>query len=216
VNLKEAKAERFGALASRLYRRWAEPMLEPLYRRVAAEVPIQRGRLLDVGCGPGRLARLVATSRPELTVMGIDASPDMIGQALKEPNPPNLAFRNAAVESTRWDEPFDLALSLLSFHHWEDPAGGLEAVHGALAPTGRFWIYEPDSEASNEDVRRDHAPLWGWLRLPGGLHRRMAKKHGFSAGEIERVVRPVVAQTSFRECAFERRESTIRIELVRR
>jgi len=216
VNLKGAKAERFGALASRLYRRWAEPMLEPLYRRVAAEVLIPHGRVLDVGCGPGRLARLVATSRPGLSVVGVDASQSMIGQARRETSPANLAFRNAAVEFLRWDEPFDLALSLLSFHHWEEPAAGLEAVYQALVPGGRFWIYEPDSEASDEDIRRDHAPLWGWLRLPGGLHRRMAKKHGFSLAEIDRLVRPAVAQTSFRECAPERRGSTIRIELVRR
>jgi SAM-dependent methyltransferase len=216
VNLKGAKAERFGALASRLYRRWAQPMLEPLYRRVAADVAIERGRLLDVGCGPGRLARLVAEGKPGLTVVGIDASDDMVGQALKNPGPPNLEFRGGAVESARFQEPFDLALTLLSFHHWEEPVAGLEAVHRALAPGGRFWIYEPDAEASDEDIRRDHAPLWGWLRLPAGLHRRMAKKHGFSLREIERVVRPAVARTSFRECAPERRGSTIRIELIRR
>jgi SAM-dependent methyltransferase len=216
VNLKGARAERFGALASRLYRRWAEPTLEPLYRRVAAEVPIDHGRLLDVGCGPGRLARLVAVNRPGLSVLGIDASPDMIGQARREQNPPNLEFRHGAVESTRFEAEFDFALTLLSFHHWEEPVDGLRAIHRALAPGARLWIYEPDSEASDNDIRRDHLPLWGWLRLPGWFHRRMSRGHGFSLGEVDGAVRPAVAKTPFGECRVERRGSTIRIELVRR
>ncbi len=216
MNLKGAKAERFGALASRLYRRWGEPTLEPLYRRVAEDVPIRRGRLLDVGCGPGRLARLVATDRPDLSVVGLDASSDMIGEARLGRNPPNLEFVNASIESASFESEFELALTLLSFHHWEEPAKGLDAVHRALAPGGKFWIYEPDAEASNGDIRRDHEPLWGWLRMPGWLHRRMSRSHGFSLAEIDEVVRPVVARTTFGECVAERRGSTIRIELVRR
>ena len=43
---------------------WAEPSLEPLHRRIAAEIPIERGRLLDIGCGPGNLDRLLAAGRP--------------------------------------------------------------------------------------------------------------------------------------------------------
>ncbi len=215
MNLKGAKTERFGALAARLYRRWGEPTLEPLYRRVAADVAIRRGRLLDVGCGPGRLARLVAAARPDLAVVGLDASPDMIGEARRGPNPPNLEFVNASIESARFEGGFDLALTLLSFHHWEEPAQGLQAVYDALAPGGRFWIYEPDSEAANGDIYRDHEPLWGWLRMPGWIHRRLSRTHGFSLAEIDEVVRPVVARTAFGACAVERRGSTIRLELHR-
>ena len=216
MNLKGGRPERFGAIASFFYRLWAEPALSPMHDRIAAEIPLERGRILDVGCGPGRLTRRIAAARPNAQVTGLDLSADMIRQAERGPGLPNLVFRHGRPATLEGSGPFDFALSVLSFHHWEDPAGGLEAVHGALAPTGRFWIYEPDSEASDEDIRRDHAPLWGWLRLPGGLHRRMAKKHGFSLAEIDRLVRPAVAQTSFRECAPERRGSTIRIELVRR
>jgi len=216
VNLKGAKAERFGALAARLYRRWGEPTLEPLYRRVAAEVPIERGRLLDVGCGPGRLARLVAVSRPGLFVVGLDASPDMIEQARRTVNPGNLEFREGEVESATFEAGFDHAVTLLSFHHWEEPAAGLDAIHRALVPGGELWIYEPDAEASNAEIRRDHEPLWGWFRMPGWLHRRMSRTHGFSLREIDEVVRPAVARTAFGECSVERRGSTLRLRMARR
>ena len=216
MNLKGGRPEKFGTIAAFFYRLWAEPALSALHARIAAEVPVDEGRLLDVGCGPGRLARLVAMSRPGLFVVGLDASPDMIGQARRLPNPGNLEFREGAVESAAFEAGFDHAVTLLSFHHWEEPAAGLDAIHRALVPGGELWIYEPDSEASNAEIRRDHEPLWGWLRMPGGIHRRMSRTHGFSLREIDEVVRPVVARTAFGECSVERRGSTLRIRMTRR
>ncbi|MGH9367018.1 MAG: class I SAM-dependent methyltransferase [Thermoanaerobaculia bacterium] len=213
MNLKEASPERFGAIASFFYRRWAEPSLLPLYRRVGAEVPIEEGRLLDIGCGPGRLARLLAAANPALEVVGLDASPAMLREARRGPVLPNLEFREGSVEEADFEPEFDFALSVLSFHHWEEPRRGLEAVHRLLAPGGVFWIYEPDAEASDEEIRLDRAPLWGWLRIPPSLERLMARTHGFSEKEIEETVRPVVGATPFGDCESRRRGSTWRIAL---
>ena len=213
MNLKNAPSERFGPVASFLYRRWAEPMLAPLYRRVGAEVPIERGRLLDVGCGPGRLDRLLAAANPELTVVGLDASPEMVRQAGLGPALPNLEFRTGSVESLDLADKFDFAVSLLSFHHWEEPDRGLAAVHRALRPGGRFWIYEGDLDAPAAEMRRDQAPLWGWLRLPIGLQRWMNRKHGFAADEVEQFVRPVLETSPFASVAIARTGSTVRFEL---
>src|ERR1700693_1295490 len=54
MNLKGGGPEKFGAIASFFYERWAEPSLEPLHRRIASEIPVERGRLLDIGGGAGR------------------------------------------------------------------------------------------------------------------------------------------------------------------
>lgn len=213
MNLKGATPERFGPIASRLYRSWGERTLAPLYRRVGSEVPIESGRLLDIGCGPGRLARLLAAANPQLEVVGLDASPDMLRQAGRGPALPNLAFREGRIEEASLDGEFDFALSLLSFHHWEEPRAGLEAVHRALAPGGRLWIYEPDSDAADRDIRLDHAPLWGWLRIPPSLERLLSRGHGFSRREIEETVRPLVAETRFSECVVDLRGSTWRIAM---
>jgi len=213
MNLKGAGPERFGAIASFLYRRWAEPSLTPLYRRVGAEIPVEEGRLLDIGCGPGRLDRLLAAANPGLEVVGLDASPDMLRQARRGPVLPNLEFREGSIEEASFEQGFDFAVSVLSFHHWEEPQRGLEAVHALLLPGGRFWIYEPDAEASDVDIRLDRAPLWGWLRVPGSLQRLMARGHGFSELEIEEKVKPIVAETPFGELEATRRGSTWRMEL---
>jgi len=215
MNLKGARAERFGSIASFLYRKWAEPSLTPLYRRIGAEIPIERGRLLDVGCGPGKLDRLIAAANPGLEVVALDASEAMLREAGRGPVLPNLEFREGNVEEVGFSRLFDFAVSLLSFHHWEEPQKGLEAVYAALRPGGHFWIYESDPEAPDQEIQADHAPLWGWLRVPAGLQRLMARGHGFTERQIEDVVRPAVAETSFKACKVSRRGSTFRLELDR-
>lgn len=197
MNLKNAAPEKFGAVKTFFYRLWAEPSVEPMHRRIAAEVPVERGRLLDVGCGAGKLDRMIATTRPELAVVGLDSSEPMIRAARKRWNLPNIEFRCGTVEKSGWTGEFDFALTVLSFHHWDEPEKTLAAVHRALAPGGRFWIYEMDPSASAEAVRADRAPLWGFVRIPMAMQRRLARDHGFTVAEVESVVRPAVARTPF-------------------
>lgn len=215
MNLKDAKPEKFGAIASFFYERWAEPSLEPMHRRIVSEIPIERGRLLDIGCGPGDLDRMLAEDRPGLEVVGLDGSEEMVRRASRRRRLPNLEFRWGSVEGFSAGEEFDFAISVLSFHHWEEPVAGLEAVHRALKPRGRLWIYEGDPEAPLEELRRDQKPLWGWLRVPEWLARKALRGHGFTVAEIDRTVRPAVAQTSFGTCDVARSGSMLRLALAR-
>ena len=215
MNLKGGKPERFGSVASLLYRRWGQPSLGPLHRRILSEIPITSGRLLDIGCGPGQLDRLLAASRPELHVVGLDASPPMIRQATREPGLPNLEFREGAIEEAGFREEFDFALSVLSFHHWEEPVPGLNAAARALKPRGQFWIYEGDPEAPIGEIRRDQRPLWGWVKLPEWMIRKGLRGHGFTLAEVETRLFPVVAQSAFGASEVKRTGSTLRIMLTR-
>jgi SAM-dependent methyltransferase len=215
MNLKGGKPEKFGNVRSFFYEKIAQTSLEPLHRRIASEIPITRGRILDVGCGPGALDRMIAAERRELMVVGLDQSEPMIRRALRGPRPANLEFRAGTVEQMTFQEGFDFALSVQSFHHWEEPEAGLEAVCRALKPGGRFWIYEGDAEASSEDLRSGQKPVWGWLRLPVGLLRKMLRGHGFTAAEVKSVVAPVVARTGFQTCETNRSGPLLRISMTR-
>jgi len=53
------------------------PFVE-LLSRVAAQAP---GRVVDLGCGPGNLTRLLSVRWPDAQVTGIDSSPEMIAEA---------------------------------------------------------------------------------------------------------------------------------------
>lgn len=213
MNLKGGRPERFGRIASVLYRWLAEPSLSVLHARIAGEIPVERGRLLDVGCGPGRLTRLIAGSRPGLSVTGLDSSPAMIREARRKPAPPNVDFREGDSRGLRLPGHFDFALSVLSFHHWEEPVAELESIAGLLRQDGRLWIYEADPEASDEEIRADRVPLWGWLSFPPSWQRRISRGHGFTRREIEEVVRPAVRQTPFRSLEVGRSGAAYRLEL---
>ena len=215
MNLKNAQPETFGPVKTFFYRLWAEPSIDPMHRRIAAEVPIERGRLLDLGCGGGKLAHLMAAGRPGLHVVGLDSSEPMIRTARKRWDLPNLEFRGGTLETSGLTAEFDFALTVLSFHHWEEPEATRAAGHRALAPGGRFWIYEMDPEARADAIRADRAPLWGFFRLPIGMQRRMARDHGFSVSEVESVVRPAVARTPFEDLRVTRTGSMLRMELAR-
>src|SRR5437016_4917922 len=110
MNLKGGKPEEFGPIRSFLYQRWAEPSLEPLHSRIAGEIPVERGRLLDIGCGPGNLDRKIAGRHPGLKVVGLDESEAMLGRAVRAPQLKNLEFRKGAVESLPFRNEFDFAL----------------------------------------------------------------------------------------------------------
>lgn len=102
------------------------------YARQHIERP---GRILDVGCGTGRLpARLVSGYR-HARVVGIDASTEMIKNACAAVVPPRVRFSAAAAERLPFaDAVFDLVVLTLSMSHWCDKAAGLAEIGRVMAP----------------------------------------------------------------------------------
>jgi ubiquinone/menaquinone biosynthesis C-methylase UbiE len=135
---------------ARVYDLIAGVLARPLYRRVVAdvtEVALPAGSVvLDVGAGPGRVARLIAAACPRVEVEGIDLSPEMIARATSTANTTstrNLRFQVADVVTLPFaDGSVDLVVSTLSLHHWDDPAAGLNEIVRVLAPGGQAWIYD--------------------------------------------------------------------------
>jgi ubiquinone/menaquinone biosynthesis C-methylase UbiE len=91
------------------------------YRRLLLAAGVQPGdRVLDVGCGPGYFARmLAATVGPEGSVVGIDAAPEMIEYAgRKARRLSNCRFQPGAAEALAFaDSSFDVVVSSLMMHH---------------------------------------------------------------------------------------------------
>ncbi|HET8550712.1 MAG TPA: methyltransferase domain-containing protein [Bryobacteraceae bacterium] len=91
-------------------------------------------RILDIGCGTGHLTNAIAERGAE--VVGLDASPDMLGQARR--NYPNLRFVLADASSFRFDESFDAVFSNAVLHWVRDADGVVRSVAAALRSGGRF------------------------------------------------------------------------------
>jgi trans-aconitate methyltransferase len=76
------------------------PELSPRLLQIVEALPLRPGmRMLEIGCGPGAMARELARRLPQGFVLGIDRSTKAIGQAAGAENPPNLAFRQASAQA---------------------------------------------------------------------------------------------------------------------
>ena len=123
--------------------------MKGFYRDVAAEVArsLNRGSILDIGTGPGRLPLALARLLPEVKVIGLDVSPDMIRAAskaaAKEGLSPRVSFvTEDAARLPFEDASFDLVLSTASLHHWKNPLLILTEIHRVLKDEKQAWIYE--------------------------------------------------------------------------
>lgn len=122
-------------------------------RAVKAAAPKPEEKALDVGCGPGTLAILIARKvGPEGEVVGIDASTEMIDVARKKATKQGSTarFEPAAIESLPFgNNSFDLATSTYMLHHLPEDvqARGLAEVRRVLKPGGRFVIVDFSSDS---------------------------------------------------------------------
>ena len=201
MNLKGAEEERFGAVASFLYRRWAEPIAHPaLSAHRRGDSRSKAGGCSTSGAARANSRRLLAAANPELEVVGLDVSPDMIKQAGRGPTLPNLEFQEGAAESAGFTTPLRLrgVAALLP------PLGGA-AEAGSRGSTPRSAGRLPlDLRARPGGAERGHpARPRAALGLAADARRRgsgsIARGHGFAEREIDEVVRPLVAETSFGE-----------------
>jgi ubiquinone/menaquinone biosynthesis C-methylase UbiE len=168
------------------YSRFAGLLAGRLYRRVAADIGglgLPAGaRVLDVGTGPGALPLLVARERPDLQIDAIDVAPEMIAQARRADPAGAVTFEVADVARLPWpDATFDLVVSTISQHHWEDPAAGVAEVRRVLRPGGPAWIYDfrwalGRAQRAAEPLDADTAVARevSWLRPVGRLVLRPA------------------------------------------
>jgi len=89
-------------------------------------------RILDLGCGDGLLTARIADAGA--TVVGIDASEDMIAAAKAR----GLDVRVGDGQTLAFDAEFDAAFSNAALHWMLDAAGVAAGVFRALRPGGRF------------------------------------------------------------------------------
>ena len=98
-------------------------------------------RILDIGCGDGRITAHLACIVPRGRVLGIDLSSDMIGFAAKEHScNSRLSFQVGDASHLGFKEEFDLVVSFACLHWIEDQLPVLRGVRQGLVPGGRFLM----------------------------------------------------------------------------
>jgi len=100
---------------------------------------LRPSKILDVGCGTGRLLRKAAARWPAAHLIGIDPARGMIEVA--HSLLPSAGFGRALAESLPLgDASFDVVLSSISMHHWRDASLGVLEVVRVLRPGGLFCL----------------------------------------------------------------------------
>ncbi len=127
-------------------------------------------RVLDVGCGDGRITAEVAARVPRGSVLGIDPSPGML-EVARTREAPNLAFAPGSVESMAYDAEFDAVLSFNALHWVADHDLAMRHVRQALVPDGTALLqFVCDGERpSIEDVALSVIRLPEWAAYVDGV-----------------------------------------------
>jgi SAM-dependent methyltransferase len=110
------------------------------------------GAVLDVGCGPGDLARELVGAAAR--VDAVDVSRAMLdeGARLEHGDDPRLRWICARVEEAALEPPYALVTAGDSLH-WTDWYTTLPRLHDALAPEGALAIVQRDwGSAASEEV----------------------------------------------------------------
>jgi trans-aconitate 2-methyltransferase len=153
-------------------------------------------RVLDVGCGDGRITSEIARRVPKGSVLGVDASSNMIELASQRIGP-NLRFEVADARSLPFNHEFDLVVSFNALHWIHEQDLALASIHKSLKPGGTAHLRlvpmgaRKSIETVLEEVR--NSPTWSkqfsgfrdpYLRLTQDEYCLLAQNSGF---RVERV-----------------------------
>lgn len=162
---------------------WPNELLNVYYDQKELEilhrcVPRLDGlRVLDIGCGTGRMARYLAGHNAG--VLGIDFSEKAIETARQQSPSGNPAYRVQTVFDLQEEEPFDVALSLgclaVACTDRERLAAALAKVYRALRPGGSLLVIEP--------IHR--GPLHFVLNMNVREFQQVLREAGFDVRSVE-------------------------------
>jgi trans-aconitate 2-methyltransferase len=158
-------------------------------------------RVLDVGCGNGKITAEIAARVPNGSVLGVDASRDMIAFATSHFGPalgPNLRFAEADIRRLPFHDEFDLVVSFNALHWVPEQDTALRSVRSALRSDGRavLRLVPAGQRKSIEDVIEDvrRSPWWSahfqgfhqpYVHLTPGQYAARAERCGFRVLRID-------------------------------
>ncbi len=123
--------------ASEIQYKWASETFKKLNLNGSEKV-------LDIGCGDGRISSYFARNLPDGEVVGIDSSSSMLGAAQStqlKAAIPNLRFIKKNAMELDFDNNFDYVVSFNCLHWIPNHLATLQGIERSLKPGGKFFLY---------------------------------------------------------------------------
>ena len=106
-----------------------------------------KGSVTDVGCGPGYLLQTLAKELPNIKLVGVDVSKEMIERAKANFDSQGLGGRAEFKEGSSEHLPFkgqtqDFIVSTGALHHFADPELAFNEIYRVLKPGGQMLMLD--------------------------------------------------------------------------
>lgn len=120
------------------YDRVSDPQVAWGRNVIARLAPRAHERILDLGCGTGRLTLELAGHVPRGLVVGLDLSEGMLRVAAQAVRGPGVQLVRGDGTRLPFDAAFDAVFSTATLHWIGDHLQAFQTVFAALRPGGRF------------------------------------------------------------------------------
>jgi len=190
MSLKDILPEEIPAIGAFFYSKVPAKLFRERLERIAEEIDINKGLILDIGTGPGFLPLAIAKKKTDLRIIGIDISKKMIEIAnAHKRHLANVEFKVMDANHLEFeDHTFDMIVSTGSLHHWKTPLRVLNEIYRCLRYDGNAWIYD------------------GYADITTGIH-------GFTAQEYQTKIKNLIAKSPFGKSGFVQQDIYMKIEL---
>lgn len=141
VNHHEDPVQREYARLAHVYdKRWSF-YIQSTLQETLKRLRVKQGQcVLDVGCGTGVLLKTLAETYPDVALVGIDPTQEMLAVACQR-LPKTIRLEQAEAEKLPFDdESFDTVISCNMFHNIREPVAALKEMRRVLKPAGTFIV----------------------------------------------------------------------------
>jgi trans-aconitate 2-methyltransferase len=191
------------------YNKFERERAQPFFDLLAQVRADPAMRIADLGCGTGRLTRVLHERLDARETIGIDRSPKMLQEQQDQPTAPGLRFEIGTIEEFPAGRgAFNLIFSNAAFHWVAGHEQLLARLASALNTGGQLAFQVPAShdEPSHliaEQLTRVEpyaSALGGWHRtqpvLPPAHYARILFSLGFESPSVTLVVYPHVLESA--------------------
>ncbi|MGH8669274.1 MAG: class I SAM-dependent methyltransferase [Burkholderiales bacterium] len=160
------------------------------------------GRMLDVGCGSGRVCVAFAKAFPQAEIVGIDPDAESIRRARAADQDSRIVFEVKGTSGMQVDEGFDLVTICDCIHDLAEPVQTLREIRALLKPDGTLFVVEPKAADRLEDNRHAVATMFYGFSLFHCMTQSLAR----GGPGLGTCMGPRTAQKLLREAGFSRFE----------